>query len=63
MADKWDATKFGGSIKHNIVNPDLIEERAKSNFDKNELAPFVLGKILEIQKDVHEAVKAEPKLQ
>lgn len=48
MSDSWDATKFGGSKKRNIVNPDLIEERAKCTFDKQELAPFVLGKILEL---------------
>ena len=35
---KWDAHKFGGSIKRNIVNPDLLEERAKGTFNKEELA-------------------------
>ena len=35
---------LGGSIKRNIVNPDLISERAKCNFDKKEFAEFVLSK-------------------
>ena len=30
---EWDAKFLGGSIKRNIVNPDLLEERAKCNFD------------------------------
>jgi|LauGreDrversion4_2_1035121.scaffolds.fasta_scaffold145775_3 hypothetical protein len=40
----WDANKLGGSVKRNIVNPDMIEEREKCNFDKTEFAHFVLGK-------------------
>jgi hypothetical protein len=28
----WDSTFLGGSIKRDIVNPDLVEERAKCNF-------------------------------
>lgn len=39
----WDANKLGGSVKRNIVNPDMIEEREKCNFDKTEFAHFVLG--------------------
>lgn len=27
---------MGGSIKRKIVNPDLLEERAKCNFDRDE---------------------------
>ena len=30
-------------MKRGIVNPDLIEERAKSNFDQAELEEFVMG--------------------
>jgi hypothetical protein len=30
----WDAKKLGGSIKHGIVNPDLIKERQNCNFDQ-----------------------------
>ena len=39
----WDAKHLGGSIKRGIVNPDLLEERAKSSFNKAELEVFVYG--------------------
>jgi hypothetical protein len=26
MTSDWDTSKLGGSIKRNIVNPDLLEE-------------------------------------
>ena len=32
----FDPKVMGGSIKRKIVNPDLLEERAKSTFDKDE---------------------------
>lgn len=44
MTSEWDATLLGGSIKRDIVNPDLIEERQKCNFDKLEMANFTIGK-------------------
>jgi hypothetical protein len=31
------------SIKHKIVNQDLLDERAKLAFDKDELAVFLAG--------------------
>ena len=31
----------GGSMEHKIVNPDLQEEREKSNFDARELQSIV----------------------
>ena len=34
---------MGGSIKNKIVNPDLLEERAKKAFDAEELEEFFLG--------------------
>lgn len=33
MTSDFDTSKLGGSIKRNIVNPDLIEEMEKRNFD------------------------------
>jgi len=30
-------------MKRGIVNPDLIEERQKCAFDKDELARFIVG--------------------
>lgn len=32
MSD-FDSSVLGGSVKRGIVNPDLLEERAKCNFD------------------------------
>ena len=32
----FDPQVMGGSIKRRIVNPDLLEERAKCNFDRDE---------------------------
>ena len=43
MTSDWDTSKLGGSIKRNIINPDLLEEQQKRNFDPKEFANFVLG--------------------
>ena len=32
----FDPKELGGSIKRRIVNPDLVEEREKCDFDRNE---------------------------
>ena len=42
--ENFDPKLLGGSIKRNIVNPDLIEERAKLAFDQKELELFMFGK-------------------
>ena len=34
---------LGGSVKRDIVNPDLLEERQKLTFDQKELELFLLG--------------------
>ena len=41
--DDFDPKLLGGSIKRNIVNPDLIEEREKLAFDQKELELFMFG--------------------
>ena len=46
MADDFDPKVLGGSIKRGIVNPDLIEERAKCAFDQTELRDFLFGEDL-----------------
>ena len=35
-SQEFDPKVLGGSIKRKIVNPDLAEERAKCNFDKEQ---------------------------
>ena len=42
----WDAARLGGSMKRKIVNPDLIEERAKCAFDQTELSIFTMNKFV-----------------
>lgn len=42
-ATDFDPKVLGGSIKRNIVNPDLIEERKNTAFDKIEFASFMIG--------------------
>ena len=39
----FDPKTLGGSIKRNIVNPDLLEERAKSNLKADEMRLFLYG--------------------
>jgi len=55
---------LGGSIKRNIVNPDLQAERKNTAFDKAEFASFLIGE--EVLKEVNEIrafIEAEPKMQ
>ena len=39
----FDPKILGGSVKRGIVNPDLLEERAKCNFDQDELKYYIFG--------------------
>lgn len=41
---EWNTKLLGGSVKRNIVNPDMQEERDKCNFNKTELAEFIISK-------------------
>jgi acyl-CoA oxidase len=41
--EAFDPKTMGGSIKRGIVNPDLLEERAKCTFDQSELERFLIG--------------------
>ena len=52
---------MGGSIKRKIVNPDLLEERAKCNFDRDEAFKVLYPeeKIAEF-KLFHALVKKHP---
>lgn len=45
MSD-FDPSVLGGSVKRRIVNPDLLEERAKCNFNQRELCLFLFGQSL-----------------
>ena len=62
--ENFDPKILGGSVKRNIVNPDLIEERAKCSFDKQELASFMYSEesLKELQ-EILEFIKTNPKLQ
>ncbi len=43
QVDDFDPKVLGGSIKRGIVNPDLLEERAKRTFEAAELEEFYFG--------------------
>ena len=43
MTDNFDPKVLGGSVKRGIVNPDLVEERNKCDFDQNELKLYLFG--------------------
>ena len=61
---EYDPKVLGGSIKRNIVNPDLVEEREKTAFDKIEFSSFMLGEeVLEEIKEIRAFISAEPQLQ
>jgi hypothetical protein len=40
-ADNFDPKVLGGSVKRGIFNPDLLEERAKCNFNQREMANYL----------------------
>jgi len=63
-ADNFDPRILGGSIKRNIVNPDLEEERKNCNFNKSELADYILGEDVHQEiKELVDLVKKEPSMQ
>ena len=63
MNSNWDTTKLGGSIKRNIINPDLLEERKKCNFDKIELANFVHGEeVVNEMNTVYNEIRKDPNM-
>lgn len=63
-SDSFDPKILGGSVKRNIVNPDLYEERKNCNFNKAELADYILGE--DVHQEIRELVdlvKKEPNMQ
>ena len=62
-SETWNTALLGGSIKRKIVNPDLIEERAKCNFNQQELAEFVAGRDnLDEMRIIKEEITKDPNL-
>ena len=61
--NNFDPQILGGSLKRGIVNPDLLEERAKCTFDQQELELFIHGKemVSELESMV-EFMKTHPEL-
>ena len=63
MSD-FDPQVLGGSVKRGIVNPDLLEERAKCNFDQNELVEFMFGKqLVDYIREIYAYVSKHPEIQ
>ena len=51
-------------MKRGIVNPDLLEEKQKCNFDKEELARFIFGPdVFADMQELAAFIKNEPKMQ
>ena len=53
-----------GSVKRGIVAPDLIEERAKCDFDQDELREFLAGGDVSLaaQKEIYDMFGGDPEL-
>jgi len=47
-------TKVAGSIKNKVVATDMLEERAKIQFDQTELQEFIQGPQLSYYKAIIE---------
>ena len=61
MADNFDPRVLGGSVKRGIVNPDLVEERKKCNFDQNELTMYLFGQDeMNNIKGIHDFIERHP---
>ena len=62
--EEWDAKKLGGSVRLDIVNPDLLEERAKLAFDKREMFEFTVGReTAEEMDEINHEIQKDPNLQ
>ena len=60
----FDPKVLGGSVKRGIVNPDLLEERKKCNFDQRELCLFMFGKdMVFFVETVIDYVEKHPEIQ
>jgi len=54
---------IGGSIKRQIVNPDLLEERAKATFDPDDIKKMIyLPGMLEFYKDFANDMRKNPEI-
>jgi len=59
----FDPKVLGGSIQKDIVNPDLIEERSKTAFDKVEFNKFFLGEDVHVElKEIADFIAKRPDL-
>ena len=63
MSDNFDPKVLGGSVKRGIVNPDLLEERAKCNFDQVEMRTYLFGpELVEHIEQVHDFIEQHPEI-
>ena len=54
---------LGGSVKRGIVNPDLLEERAKCDFDQREMIHFLFGaENVKYVETLHDFIEANPQI-
>ena len=63
MSDNFDTKVLGGSVKRGIVNPDLVEEREKCDFDQREMAVYLFGEdLLENIESTHDFIEGHPEI-
>jgi len=62
--DNFDPKILGGSVKRGIVNPDLLEERAKCNFNQREMVLFLFDEQpTEYIEKINKMIVEHPELQ
>lgn len=63
MSDDFDPAVLGGSVKRGIINPDLLEERAKCDFDQRELTLYLFGqKLVDYIEDLSDWIERNPQI-
>lgn len=62
MSD-FDPKILGGSVKRGIVNPDLLEERAKCDLDQRELCVFLYGQpLIDFVEGINDFIERNPQV-
>ena len=64
MSNEFDPKVLGGSVKRGIVNPDLAEERARSQINSAELRQFLFSeKLINFILEVDQMQVDHPEIQ
>jgi hypothetical protein len=64
MQKDFDPKLLGGSVKRNIVNPDLVAERKKCTFDQKEAQEFLWGiKDITVAREIQKFIEDNKDMQ